>query len=374
MKLPSDIIGLVYSYVYCPQPVHWIGKQALARTISKKVDMFSLQTMPVLSNPKAAYFIMHNFNALRQEWNNNYVGAHKLLASNASKHVMDLLNILDPKGTYMCDDIYKILAVNPYGYKYVLGKFNKDQVNKYHAHILSHTKFHVPELINKLNRVKLELDKHKQSINMLAKNPHTFDIFLKIIGSDQVPDVFLDSISRNTSDQAIEYIKANFDRFCAHIQNILANASGYQIIADLVSNGKINSSVAGDSLCVNTNPQVIELLKKYPEYITPAISSNSLDEAVDIILENQHLVDYTKLSSNTNPRVLPLLRANKSQLDKESLYSNPIIFPQRKFTSQFIRRIEQNMISKQKELAESIRAELKRQEQFTNQLEQMLCD
>lgn len=376
MKLPSDITGLVYSYAYYAQPAQWVKKED--KTIIGNIN--KINNLIILSNPRAVDWILHNIN-FPMDYMEDITD---YIARNKTSRVFELLDKIMPQDVKYSTRILRALAANPRGYQYVLNKYGT-----YDNIILKCiTTFPIPKLIEKYNKPSLrpsypltvrDINCFGPTIDALARNPYTFDIFLEILGDAPISSTHLLSISKNTSELAIKYIIENFDKFVPHMRTILANPSAYPIIEDLASNHKIIcNKYPGtefdelDFLSMNPNPKVIELLKKYPEYIRSSISGNSTDEAVDIILENPKLINYRLLSSNTNPRILPLLKANRTRLDLNFLYENPLIFPQRIFTSRFIKRIEDNLISRQKELIELAKVELEREIQVAHALDSML--
>lgn len=197
----------------------------------------------------------------------------------------------------------------------------------------------IPELIEVYKTLKHD-EITKPEWSRLAANPHTWDIFYNYITSGDFTGSIKDFakyISLNTAKGAIEYMGKNIKLF-ANCPNLYSNPSAYSIIIQLIRN--MNPEYA-KNLCSNTNPDVIALLRSYPDLISQRLSANPTDAAIDILLADPTYISYSYLSANTNPRVVPLLKANYDKLDKTLLSANPIIFPVDKFTPRFVERIRQ---------------------------------
>jgi hypothetical protein len=95
----------------------------------------------------------------------------------------------------------------------------------------------------------------------------------------------------------------------------------YELEDLFINSGKISF----DKL--SRNPNAIDFLKKYPEYINyDELSKNINPDAIDILLKNPSKINWSNLS--LNPAAIELLRKNKNKIDwdKLSLNKNIISF------------------------------------------------
>lgn len=371
MRLPNDIIGLIFTYGYQPQLVHWIEQ---AHLINSDTGDFS-----ILSNPAAINWLYKNSQEIIRI---GVSGILNRIAKNQTPHVIKLLNIFSGNDYWSnSSDIVSLLTTNPYGYKYVINQPVLSIQKLFHGDMLMHiTQFPIPELIEKYREFNDDpnLSENYRLMNGLATNPYTWDIFISIVNYN-VPDTLLYRVAANTSKGAIQYMTDNLDRFTkmVSIYSVVANPSAYSIIRNWMESGSLleYNKYININLCENTNPEVIKLLGIYPEYINNKLSANPLDVAVDILFARPELIDYTYLASNTNPRVLPLIKANYHKLTKEgkrNLYANPLIFSHRAFNNRVTRKIQEKLVASQVAKCEYHRAELEANIKLAKELGSMM--
>lgn len=294
----------------------------------------------------------------------DYFSLLQAIASTPSPNVAQLIEKvltygkIDPEPTH---EYIKDLTTNPYGYSWALDKF-PELLALQNQQILVNLlglKNQIPDLI--------AIYKSKRRLNdweakLLAAHPFMFDIFLDKIGyPDKNIREYSQMISSNPSELAMMFLTANPDLIDTSI--ILENPSAYDFIsrALITSNYKLSESDAS-RLCRNPNPRVIQLLRTHLELVQPSLSANPSEEAISILMENPDLIWISNIIKNTNPRVIPLLKAKYKELDKKALALNPVIFQQSKLNAKFVDsmvrfikfQIKKLIEKKQKELIELI--------------------
>lgn len=366
LELPSDILGLVLSYALVRRPVRWVYKHFI---LEKSNHLKYVESLPyhrmgytafipdhitLLSNSAGIDWIIYKLDLtylIDRDLNvSDEVEAFELISKNKSPKSHELYEKMiryfghDGSTCEFDIDTYshdQLCDISEAMYDYVKNKFPDDFAKgirtrylRFIYKLLEMNKL-IPELIEwyELN-CKSKIG--EEEMKLLAFNQYTWDIFINYAKErGDLIETYIKSICSNTSTKAIEYIGSNINMF-KYCSNLYTNPSAYPLLINLDTT--IPSTIL-ENMCSNPNPQVIKLLEKYPQYICSKISANSTNEAVDILLANPNLIDYKYLSSNTNPRILPLLKANYDKLNLGSLYANPLIFPRIKFSDRALRKI-----------------------------------
>jgi hypothetical protein len=165
---------------------------------------------------------------------------------------------------------------------------------------------------------------------MLSENPNAIDLL-----KDNLNKIDWDALSANSG--AIELLKANPDKINWDALSENPNAiellqkNIHEINWDILSTNpsaiellKANpSKIKWRFLSSNSNPEAIELLKKYhyEEIDWLNLSLNPNPKAIELLRENQDKIDWLYLSRN--PRAIELLRENQDKIDWPMLSKNP---------------------------------------------------
>lgn len=390
MNSSPDIFGLVMHYAINPAGrstlVKWVNLADITHQASRG---FSPALVPsILKNPASGDYLIKNLPKLIPEIDykpkithtgsvyqgieeRDYFNVLACIASQKSpnvinilEHVMKYRNLvpeLDPRHSGYLGELTK----NPYGYRWVLNKFPEliFEFDYSYEHILPYEdilknllSIHsepIPELIK---IYKSKLVETRNELRLLAKNPFMFDIFLEInkVVRDNL-NLFKKEISSNTSELAISFLKENPELI--DIMQILSNPSAYDLIYDYIKERDWNvQGLHLAHLCANTNPKVIDLVKKM-KFVSVSIMSNSIEPAVEITMKQEY-IEPALLAHNTNPKIIPLLKQNYEKLDKKALALNPLIFYRGKLETRLINRINLNirniMTNKVRKLMEQV--------------------
>ena len=143
---------------------------------------------------------------------------------------------------------------------------------------------------------------------MLSENPNAIDLL-----KDNLNKIDWDALSANSG--AIELLKANPDKI--NWDMLSTNPSAIELL-------KANlSKIKWRFLSSNSNPEAIELLKKYhyEEIDWLNLSLNPNPKAIELLRENQDKIDWPMLSKN--PAAIELLKENLEKIDWMWLSANP---------------------------------------------------
>lgn len=411
MRLPEDITRLIFTYVHEPTLFCWIKQKDIL--ITHKIESTSNFIPLIIKNPAGVNYIVKNFHQIARVTNDGPYMYYFLEYLADNPHFTTLLkkilsiSVLDfcseksdtyniqcitrllesiKKSTYQyvayTNSIYQRLIGKKYAYKWAIkrcgdlenARFESSGETERYTVYNNLLKIHEPnpELVSKYNALRKN-QILKSEIELMASNPYMFDLLIDkfLIDFDKFCELrIIDKVGLNPSDKAIELLETNFFKvikISSLKYAIATNPSAYNLIVKIITN---QSYAITDkfwaSLCTNPNGKVIELLKTRIEYVSPELSGNSTDEAVGILLSNPHLINYTFLSSNTDPRILPILKANYSKLDMTRLATNPVIFqtPNYFANSKLINKIENNLTSHAKKLIEHRLREITELEQI----------
>lgn len=360
-------------------------KSKVARWLKKHKNFVELISGSViLANTAGIHWLLNDYKYVRKVYLRKYdelSGLLKYIFMNKSPRVMELYNriyesnyelfeLIDPSKTKT-----KIaMGGNIITYTQTLQEPELLDNTSYRYNLLS-LNIQIPELMEFYKTKVLGLEDNKNEINQMATNPYTWQLVSQFISFDQVEvnekpagcfgiDTFIHFNVYPCSHPVIWYACSNPD---INMINLLADNIDFimnnpylhtrifsnpsrvlPIIKILLESGTVSKhklyfDKTKRAFCSNTNPSIINLLKLYPEFIHSTLSANPLDEAVDILLENPQLINWTYLSANTNPRVYPLLKNNVEKLDIYKLGSNPLIFCPINFTPKLIERIRTNL-------------------------------
>lgn len=346
MGLLPDITGLVLLYVTIRKPGKWIELSDIFGNDHDKISG--------LANPVGIDWAIDKAKSSLLFSNNNDELTLSKIISNTSRRTEELYNKflsynnfqLDPIEDHLNGHTPWLISDESYAHEFVYAYAKKYFPNKL-LDQFNYVYFRSCPLKIKSNIISDLIAWYSTNkpvdglyeIPGLAANPYTWDIFMGYLSTH--PDLDLDKtrykkhICSNISTKAIEYISENIETF-KDCPSLYSNPSAYKLIKQLIN--QMDPKHA-DKLCSNSNPQVINLLNTYSKFISQSLSANPLDEAIDILLANPDLIDLTYLSSNSNPKIEHLLKANYGKLDKARLGSNPLIFPAKKFTPRLIEKI-----------------------------------
>lgn len=392
MKLPYDVLSIIYTYAYCPVPALWVGHRAAVvrnpecKDIGKHIGSTYHSLLNyhenLLKNPKAHWWIISNLTRVAQNHDSISHIVKKNVLENKTPHLTKIINTfydVNELTNKDNNDKYSLeimnLSRNPYGYTLLLEQTH----SLFDANILSvHPNIKIPHLVEKYRNIygqNNQIINHEPKYNILyalAHNAYTFDIFLMAV-KYQVDDRYLHTISLNTSELAIQWISENMHRYEYNCHSIPNNPSAYQIIKDLIVKKRMKpNKKTNELLSTNTNPQVINLLKTHPEFISEYICSNPLDEAVDIIFDRPDKINSRLLATNTNPRILPLLKKYPEVLYHPNLWANPLIFQERQINAKFAEKIEAKFINELLEEQKIVNARIKIENEKHAQIVRML--
>lgn len=344
MRLPSDILGLIYVYAYLPKPVRWIDPARL----------LDITHSNVLTNPAGVYWIETMLDVFYKS-SNLPVSENELieyLAQNKSIKGINLMEklILEHKllNKQWKPSLFAHLAANPYGYHY---KTPESKI--YDKLLLSIKNFPIPDLISRYSNY---ITDDENILKLLASNPFTFRIFLKQIETQGInPIQYKTSICSNTSEEALGYIGQNFDNYYK-TPKLFANPNAHKLITralSILGDQPMNTKkqqIYALALCSNTNPEILKILYSYPELINIKLASNPADMAVDILLRNPELFTHPNfpvyLVKNTNPRIIPLIKSHITHINFRSLSTNPLVFHHVPFSHKFTDRVSNLLIKK----------------------------
>ena len=361
MNLPADIAGLVIKYNIKLKLAKWVNQSDIMHTHPECYG-YAIDIPDVVGNPSGFEYMMEYLSSsdpIKMKctpsgnvYNMLYRRILRVISLSDIPNVINLIKWALDKSKLLVGEIddYMInLACTKYGYKWALEQLPKNLLSLHASSgigtlvISNLLKIHtepIPELI------KIFKDPAQNLINgqieLLAANPHMFDIFIEKTRNCPM-EKYSKMISSNTSADSINFLIRNPE--LVDTERIMGNPSAYLIIRDiLVKHNYKLSNPEASSLCTNPNPHVIDLIRNNLELIRPELSRNSTNEALDILFENPDLIDLKFLVANTNPRVIPILKANYILLNKRLLATNPVIFTQVRCTSKFISRVEKLLI------------------------------
>lgn len=359
--ISPDITRLVLLYVVLPKPAYWV------RLRPKFHEKLFKQKFKILSNPACINYIYQN-----PKYVGNIYHWTKSIFTNKSPRALELFNSFAEREHEMYKiensrDVKILMAGHPYAYAHTLYEPELMDIIEYRINLLS-LNIKCPQLEEyyKKNLSDIELTEIKH----IVQNPHMFylvaHLLPKLLNDESKLDAkinaqlvitsnygvifsIFDNVSKNPSREAMGFIEKNinwvFENKKPWVYWIFSNPSAFSIIKFLLESldrivDEIDICNIQGELCTNTNPDIINLLRTYPQYIGDRLSANPLDEAIDILLENPKLIDYTFASFNTNPRIVPLLKANIDKLQVVFLASNPLVFHGINFTSKIINKIK----------------------------------
>lgn len=363
MGLPSDIIGLIYTYSYLPSPAQWINPE----------ELLNITHSNILVNPAGVYWI-EAMKELFYETTNRQGKVNissdtfiEYIAANKSIQGIKLFRALVFKHSDQYGKFSNILVSNPYGYTYAIPSDYRSKTTQYvnsgvpakdrqfDELLLLNDSVSIPQVIERYTDC---VEDDKEISELLASNPFTFHIFLKQVKAQNIdPYKFKSAICSNPSDETIDYIEANFDKYCKS-RMLLANPSAYKLIIRALpillepvmspKNKQYMQSFYARHLCSNPNPDVIALLRLYPQFISVSLAANPLDIAFDILLENPNLLEskafVSHIAANTNPRAIKFIKTRINNLTFRTISANPVIFYHRAFNCKFTERVSHLII------------------------------
>ena len=200
---------------------------------------------------------------------------------------------------------------------------------------------------NTNNKVIEYLKQYKDKINWLCfshnKNAKAIDMIIEYIKTDtttNINKINLGALFVNDNKKIFKLIKEHFEILeYYHFNNLLKNEKlDINVNTFIIDNfDNIRQKYINikhqfwDSISANKSPEIIEILRKYPEKINFEIfAKNTNDKAIDVMLENeQYLLNQRRyfwqtISSNSNPRILKFLEKNKEKLDINVVVQNPL--------------------------------------------------
>ena len=185
------------------------------------------------------------------------------------------------------------------------------------------------------------IDKDKLDWRNLCENPNAIDLLELEENYDKIN---WHHISLNPN--AIDLLKKNYDKINWRI--VSANPNAIKLLKEkieLEEKGIYDRSdeynaIDGDILSTNTNPNVIKLLKKYPNKINWKYFSEN-PNAIDMLkirieyennlsskdyssLDVTQKINWNYLSDNKNANAIDLLKENQDKINWKMLCSNPI--------------------------------------------------
>ena len=186
-----------------------------------------------------------------------------------------------------------------------------------------------------LRLIKKELKRDVDSENIdweeLSANPMVFQLLKE--NPDYIDYIDYSGLSMNPSPEAIQLLKENPDEIEYAMLAGNTNPEALKIFKKGIKSHR--DEIDWVQLAGNTAPEATKIVKEFLHKlhldgsdweVTSALSSNSSDEAIQLLKENNKLIDWKALSSNTNPKALEMLQANQSRIYWPSFSTNPSIF------------------------------------------------
>lgn len=144
-----------------------------------------------------------------------------------------------------------------------------------------------------------------------CKNKSDYAIYDLIENVDNLKNIWM--LSKNES--MIPYLEANPKLIC--YTYLSGNRNGMHLVKQNLCN------VRWDYLSSNTHDEAIELLRKHDKKVNwRLLSANSNSHAVDWLLENQDKINWDFLNANTNKKALSLLEQNRDKINMYFLCTN----------------------------------------------------
>jgi len=191
-----------------------------------------------------------------------------------------------------------------------------------------------PEAL-RLIKKELERDIDSEKINwqVLSANP----IVIQLIKEYPQYKKYIkySGLSANTSDEAIELLKKEYKNKQNEIvwEALSGNPKAIDILKEECK--KKRNKIDWIKLAGNTASEAIKILKDNlyklnldtSDYeVKSSLSSNSSDEALELLDSNKRLIDWTALSYNTNLKAIELLKKNKFNIYWPAFSTNRSIF------------------------------------------------
>jgi len=139
-------------------------------------------------------------------------------------------------------------------------------------------------------------------------------------------DIDYSGLSANSSDEALQLLKENPDDIDFAMLSFNKNPKALKLLKKLleIEPEKLNDWTY---LSENSLPEAIEILKaNFNKIDWDRLSSNSSDEAIQLLKDNPDKISWGMLSANTNPKALELLQNNQAKIWWPHLSANPSIF------------------------------------------------
>ena len=174
----------------------------------------------------------------------------------------------------------------------------------------------------------------------ICANPRAF----RMVQKRKVENISWNWLSKNTHPGAVHMIEQHRHLKTVAWDLVSANPSAVYLLKKYPEKIK--------KYYLNSNPEAIYLLEKNPHWIVPDVLScnknglellekmvkckmyhwnnlcgNPSTTAIKIIKNNISKIDFEGLSRNTNPEVIPIIRANIDKCDVITLLKNPIMVP-----------------------------------------------
>ena len=195
-----------------------------------------------------------------------------------------------------------------------------------------------PEALRLIEK-ELEKDADTDKIvwEVLSANPIVIQLFEKYPHYKKYIDY--SGLSANSSNEAIKLLNKNPDEIDFGMLSGNTNPKALKLLEKKLE--KDPDEIDWVKLAGNTAPEAMNILKinldKLKLYgsdgsdweVIPALSSNSSDEAIDLLkelLKKGMNIDWTALSGNANLKALELLKKNQEKIYWENFSENPSIF------------------------------------------------
>ena len=185
------------------------------------------------------------------------------------------------------------------------------------------------------NQYKIDwkfLSENPNAIELLRANPEEID-WEKLSANPSAIELLkanptkIDWKVLSANPNAIELLKANKDLI--NWEELIANPNAIGLIKENLDEVIDFCGLYG--LALNENTEALELLQKYPQYITEAgmdLSSNPNPKAIELLRDNIDITnwDWRLLSLNPSLEAIKLLREHPEKIDWDLLSLNPAIF------------------------------------------------
>ena len=164
----------------------------------------------------------------------------------------------------------------------------------------------------------LKANPEKINWEMLSTNPNAIELL-----KSNIDEINWSALSVNPN--AIDLLRENMDEI--DWEEFMTNPNAIGLIKENLDEVIDNYGLYG--LSANQNTEAIELLQKYPKYISePAIelSGNPNPKAIELLRDNINIIDWRVLSRNPSLEAIKLLREHPKKIDWKLLSANPSIF------------------------------------------------